>query len=1022
MKISEICIKRPVFATVVNLLLILLGIVCYDRLSVREYPNIDVPVVTVDTNYPGASAEIMESQITKPLEDSLSGIEGIDFIRSISRSERSQITVEFKLDRDPDAAASDVRDRVGRVRGVLPEEIDEPIVAKVEADAQPIMWIAISSDTKSALEVSDFADRIVQDRLQTLTGVANIRIFAARRYAMRLWLDRERMAAQGVTASDIEFAVRRQNVEIPAGRLENINREFTVLAETDLKTPEEFGAIIIKKAANGYLVRVRDVARVELGAEDDRQMARYNQKSAVAIGVVKQSTANPLDVSREVRKAIPQIELIKPEGIDINVSFDSSVFIQESINGVYRTIVEAVILVSLVIFFFLRSVRASIIPLITIPISLIATFSLMYVMGFTVNTLTLLAMVLAIGLVVDDAIVVLENIYRHIEEGMKPIAAAIKGIREIGFAVIAMTLTLAAVFAPVAFTEGRTGKLFIEFALTLAGAVLVSGFTALTLTPVMCSRILKRESEHDRGWKAFAKQFLDSLTMLYKALLTKALGFKYVIVGIALITAAISFALLKSLPSELSPVEDRGVIYGIIIAPEGATIDYTNESALKMEEIFRSVPETAWNFTAIGFPVVNQAFSPLGFKDWSERERSTVEISRELAGKLGAGVTGSLAFPVTPPSLGQRATSRPVDFIIQSSGSYAELQKIVESIQAKVQGNPAIINMDSDLKLNKPEIRLKVNREKLAQAGVEVSEVGRTLETMLGSKKVTRFKLDGEQYEVMLQVEDAERMTPSQLSGIFVRATNGKMVQLRNLLDMEETVAPRELNHFNKLRAVTLSANIGAGHSLGEALTILEDAAREASNEIQIDYGGVSREFKMSSASLFITFMLALGFIYLVLAAQFESYIDPLIIMFSVPLAMAGALIALKLTGGSLNVYSQIGLVTLVGLITKHGIMIVEFANQLQQQGRSIIEAAIESSSIRFRPILMTTLAMVLGAIPLALASGAGAETREQIGWVIVGGMTLGTFLTLFVVPAFYILLARNHQQEADIYSVSSFI
>ena len=1012
MKISEICIKRPVFATVLSLAVMLIGLVSYDRLTVREYPKIDEPVVTVNTTYRGASAEIIESQVTKPLEDSLAGIEGVEVITSISRAESSQISVRFKLEREPDSAAADVRDRVSRVRNKLPDTVDEPVIAKVEADANPIIWLAFSSDSHSALEVTDFASRIVKPRLQTLAGAADVRIFGDRRYAMRIWVDRERLAAYQLTPQDIEDALRRQNVEIPAGRIESEQREFSVVAQTDLQRPEDFAAVVVK-TVNGYPVRIGDLGRVEIGAQSERSTVRFKGRSAVALGVIKQATANPLDLSKALRAELPRITEELPKGMRVDIANDLSIFIDRSIDSVFKTIGEAVILVLLIIFLFLRNLRATLIPLVTIPVSLIGAFALMFVLGFSINTLTLLALVLAIGLVVDDAIVVLENIFRHIEDGMSRMEAALKGAKEIGFAVVAMTITLAAVYAPVAFMTGRTGKLFIEFALTLAGAVLVSGFVALTLSPMMCSLLLRHEEKHGRFYTT-VENFLNWLANGYKGLLQTLLVRRWIVMtGFAIVAggSVLFFSLLKS---ELAPVEDRGVILGVFSAPEGATLDYTDKYARQIEGIYSQTKDVERFFVVAGNPTVSQGISFVGLEDWSKRDRSSAAIAKELFPKF-MGVPGVMAFPVTPPSLGQSPRERPINFVIVTSAPYAELQEVTDAFLAEAGKNPGLTNVDTDLKLNKPELAIEVDREKAADLGIAVDTIGRTLETMLGGRQVTRFKRDGEQYDVIVQVGENLRTTPQDLQSIHVRARDGSMVPLANLVSVRETVSPRELNHFGQRRAVTITANLAPGYTMGEALTFLDGiAARQLKAGYAVDYNGQTREFKQSSASLAITFVLALAFIYLVLAAQFESFRDPFIIMLTVPLSMTGALAALWFTGGTLNVYSQIGLVTLVGLITKHGILIVEFANQMQEKGLAIKEAVIEASVLRLRPILMTTGAMVLGALPLALATGAGAESRQQIGWVIVGGLLLGTFFTLFVVPTVYTLLASRVETEPE--------
>ena len=1006
MRISEICIQRPVFATVLSLVVMLLGLVSYERLSVREYPKIDEPVVTVDTTYRGASAEIIESQVTKPLEDSLAGIEGVEVLSSISRAERSQISVRFKVERNPDSAASDVRDRVSRARAKLPDDVDEPVIAKVEADASPVIWLAFSSDRHSPLEVSDVASRVVKPKLQTLPGMADVRVFGERKFAMRIWLDRTRLAAYQVTPQEVEDALRRQNVEVPAGRIESMKQEFSVVAQTDLQQPEEFERVVIK-SVNGYPVRIRDLGRVEIGAESERTTVRFNGKSAVSLGLIKQTTANPLELAHALWQELPRIEAELPEGMTVHVANDTTVFIDRSIQSVFSTILEAIVLVVAIIFFFLRNLRATLVPLVTIPVSLVGVFTLMLILGFSINTLTLLALVLAIGLVVDDAIVVLENIYRHMENGMSRLQAAMLGAKEIGFAVVAMTITLAAVYAPVAFMTGRTGKLFIEFALTLAGAVLVSGFVALTLSPMMCSILLKHEEKHGRAFVAI-ETFLEALTAAYKRLLSASLARRWLVMVLFALVAATSGLLFKTLKSELAPLEDRSRVVGTLTGPEGATLDYMDTYARQLEAIYAATPEVERYFMVVGNPMVNQGISFVGLLDWKERERSAAAIAKEYFPKFAA-VPGVQAFPILPPSLGQSPRERPINFVIVSSASYAELQQVTSQFLEEIRKNPGLTNVDTDLKLNKPELSVLVDRERAADLGVQVDTVGRTLETMLGGRQVTRFKRDGEQYEVIVQVADVDRSNPEDIRDIYVRGKSGEMIPLANLLSVRETVSPRELNHFAQRRAVTITANLTNGYTLGEALEYMERTARGMLKPgYAVDYNGQSREFKQSSASLAVTFLLALAFIYLVLAAQFESFRDPFIIMLTVPLSMTGALAALYFTGGTLNVYSQIGLVTLVGLITKHGILIVEFANQLQEQGRDLKQAVIEAAELRLRPILMTTGAMVLGAIPLALATGAGAESRQQIGWVIVGGLLLGTLFTLFVVPTVYTLLAAR--------------
>ncbi|MEY4439820.1 MAG: hypothetical protein RIQ36_1284 [Pseudomonadota bacterium] len=1016
MQLPEISIRRPVFATVLSLLIVLVGVVSFTRLNVREYPKIDNPVVTVETKYTGASSAVVESQVTKVLEDSLSGIEGVDVITSISRQEQSQITVNFVLSRDADSAAADVRDKVSRVRQRLPQGIDEPVIAKVEADAFPVIWLSFSADTLNVLQLTDYANRIAKPMLQTAPGASDVRVYGERKYAMRIWLDPDRLSAYKLTPQDVEDALRRSNVEVPAGRIESKLREFNVSTSTDLRTPQEFNGVVIK-SVNGISVRVGDVARVELGPQAERTATRLNGKEAITLGVIRNATANPLDLSAAVRGMIPKIKENLPSGVEIEVANDNSVFIDRSIKAVYQTIVEAAILVALVIFVFLRTLRASIIPLVTIPVCLIGTFALMAMFGFTVNTLTMLALVLAIGLVVDDAIVVLENIYRHIEEGMSPFHAAIKGAKEVGFAVVAMTMTLAAVYAPLAFTPGRTGKLFTEFALALAGSVVVSGFVALTLTPMMCSLMLKHNSkpswfdrtmEHHLVRMSAAYGRVLQWTLSRGVVLGREVSRRWLVVAVMVLAGIGTWTLLKTTKSELAPIEDRGVILTVINGPDGATMEYTTRYTLALEKMAEKYPEFDRIFTVVGNPTVAQGNVFYRAKPWEDRTKSTLEIAREMTPAV-SGLPGVSAFPITPPSLGQPFRERPLNFVILTSDSYQNLAQVVRSFQEEIAKNPGIVSVDTDLRLNKPEISMQVDRERAADMGVSVDQIARAVETMMGGRQVTRFKREGDQYDVIVQTGASGRDTPDDIERVFVRGKGDAMIPLSALITTKEVVVPRELNHFSQRRSASISANLAPNYSLGEAIAFMNATAQKVLKPgYSTDLNGTSREFVKSSGSLVVVFVLALLFIFLVLAAQFESFVDPLVIMLSVPLSMVGALLALQFSGGTLNVFSQIGLITLVGLITKHGILIVEFANQLRAEGMELFAAVTKSATLRLRPILMTTGAMVLGAIPLALASGAGAESRKQIGWVIVGGMSLGTLLTIFVVPTMYTLLARN--------------
>ena len=1007
MTLPELCIRRPVFATVLSLLLVLVGLMAFNRLTVREYPNIDEPQVSVSTGYSGASAEIIESQVTQVLEGSLAGIEGIDTIESTSRAESSRITVRFRAGISINSATSDVRDRVSRVRRALPDEISEPTISKVEADAQPIIFLVLRSTGMSALELTDYVDRFVIDRFKNLDGVADVSINGERRYAMRVWLDPVKLAGYGITVQDVEQAIRSQNIEIPAGRVESTDREFTVLSRTSLGTAEEFARVTIK-AAGGLQVTLGDVAKVELGTADVRRESRYDGQTALSIGIIKQAVANPLDVAKAVNKVLPAINASMPKGTSIEIGFDSTVFIDRSINNVFKTILEAATLVILIILLFLHSFRAAIIPIVTIPVSLITAFAIMYAAGLTINTLTLLAFVLAIGLVVDDAIVMLENIYRHVEEGMKPFDAAMRGAREVAFAVMAMTLTLAAVYAPIAFTPGRTGRLFLEFALTLAGAVVVSGFIALTLTPMMCSKLLKH-SARENIFARVIEGLLKNMDHGYQTALRFVLGLRWLVMLLALGVAGTGGYIFTQLKSELSPTEDRGTIIVTGNAPEGASFSYTQRYSQQVEAILKGFPDIRSALLIVGSGDVTQMNSFARLKDWSERKTSQQDTVQKLLPKLRA-IAGIQASASNPASLGVRGAGKPMQFVIQSSASYAELDKIASQLVEKLKDNPGLADLDTDLRLNKPEVQIEIDRARAADLGLDVTVIGRTLETLLGGRNVSKFQIGSEQYDVTVALPASDRTSPGALSGFFVRGSAGEMVQLSNIMKVHEAVAPRELRRFNQLRAITIQANLAPGYTLGEAISAFNAAAKDVLPDNAVtDLTGQAREFRNASSNLALVFVLALAFIYLVLSAQFESFRDPIMIMLSVPLSMTGALGALYLSGGTLNVYSQIGLVTLIGLITKHGILIVDFANRLQDEGRTRLDAIVEGASLRLRPILMTTAAMVLGAVPLVLATGAGAESRMQIGWVIAGGMTLGTLLTLFVVPCAYSIAGRHN-------------
>ncbi len=839
MQLPEIAIRRPVFATVLSLLVLLVGAVSFTRLAVREYPKIDEPVVTVSVRYPGASAEVIETQVTKPLEDSIAGIDAVDVITSISRAEQSQISVRFRLEKDADAAAAEVRDRTSRVRNKLPQSIDEPVIAKVEADAFPVIWLAFTSDTLSPLQINDLVNRIVKSRLQTVTGVADVRIYGERKYAMRVWLDPDRLAGYRLTTQDVEDAITRSNLELPAGRIESQQREFSVTSQTDLVRPAQFGEIVIK-SVNGFPVKIRDVAQVEEGAADERSSVRLNGRQAISAGVIRQATANPLTLSQGVRDMIPKLKADLPADITIDIANDNSVFIDRSVKNVYHTIGEAILLVALVIFVFLRTIRASIIPIVTIPVSLIGAFALMALFGFTINTLTLLALVLAIGLVVDDAIVMLENIFRHIEEGMDPFSASIKGAREIGFAVITMTLTLVAVYAPLAFTPGRTGRLFVEFALALAGAVLVSGFIALTLTPMMCSKLLRHNPNpnwFDRSMERWLTRLSEGYARVLRWVLlrrwhpggvasgTGLLGLLFqaraIVIGVMLLSALGIAAIWPTMKQELSPLEDRGTILATVNAPDGSTLEYTDRYAKALEKLGQQYPEFDRIFGNVGNPTVSQASVVYRTVDWDDRKRTTLQLAREMAPKFNA-FPGVNAFPITPPSLGQGFRERPLNFVIQTSDSYENLNRVTRQMLDEIAKNPGIVSPDVDLRLNKPELRIEVDRAKAADMGVSVQVVAKALETMLGGRQVTRYKRDAEQYDVIVQTRPSGRSTPEDIASINVRGRGDTMIPLSALIKARESVSPRELNHFGQRRSVSITANLSPDYSLGAGADLHE--------------------------------------------------------------------------------------------------------------------------------------------------------------------------------------------------------
>lgn len=1010
MKISDISIQRPVFAIVINILIILLGIVGLSRMSIREYPNIDMPVISIRTTYSGASPEIIETQVTKAIEDAVTSIDGIDFMTSMSRRGTSFVNITFNPNKNIEEAANDVRDRVARAKYLLPNDVDEPIINKSDSDADPVMVLTLTSDKLSSIELTKLVENNIKPQVELLEGISNLEMWGGRDPVMRVWLDPEKMSAFEISISDIEAALRTQNVEIPAGTIKSNARELAIVAQTDLNSVEEFNNIIVKTTnqngnGNQHIVRLGDLANVELGGIEETSRPRMNGKRGVGIAVIKQSVANPLTISAAIRDILPSLQETLPDDVQLQISSDSSVFINKSLQSVYTTIVEALFFVGLIIFFFLRDWRATIIPMITVPIALIGTLFFMYLLNYSINTLTMLAFVLAIGLVVDDAIVMLENIHRHIEDGLSPIKAAFIGSKEIGLAIVAMTITLAAVFLPLTFTEGRIGKLFIEFAVTLSMAVIISGFTALTLSPMMCSRLLKKDDKKGKLFNYIEDKFV-AFTSGYTKILRWVLPKSILIIIGMIITLAFSYLTYIQLPQMLAPIEDRGFIRISAITPEGATVDFTDRYFTEVEDLLLEELPDATVFVVSG--VASGGIGNITLEDWDFREESQMSTVQKLNKQFQDIALGLRVFASNPQSLGQDSRSKEVEIVIRSTASFEELDQSVTKIMQALNNNPKLMTPDNNLRLNTPQLEVDVDREKLALLGIDVNAVGKALETALGGRNITRFKEGSEQYDVLVQVDPTSRNEPNNLKNIYVRSDKNQMIPLSNFVTIRETVAPQNLHHFNKLRSVTVSANLAQGISQSEGIDIVENAILDVMPDSLLDYTGGAREFKSSGNAMIGIFLLALLFIYLVMAAQFESWIDPFIILLSVPLAALGALLALYLTGNSMNIYSQIGLVTLVGLITKHGILLVEFANQLQDAGKDKLTAIIESASLRLRPILMTTGAMILGSVPLALASGAGAESRTTIGWVIVGGLGLGTFLTVFIVPSMYLLLSRH--------------
>ena len=1013
MILSDLSIRRPVFATVMSLLLVVLGVIAYTRLTLRELPAIDPPIVSVEVNYPGASAAVVETRITQVLEDSLSGIEGVETIESRSRNGEGSISIEFSLSRDIEAAANDVRDAVSRVLDRMPPEADPPEIEKAESDAEVVIWLNMRSSRMDTMQLTDYAHRYVVDRLSALDGVSRVRVGGEQRYAMRIWLDSDALAARGLTVAQVQAALQRENVELPAGALESTDRDFTLRVQRGYREPGDFARMTLAKGDDGYLVRLGDVARVERGSEERRAYYRSNGEPNIGLGIVKTSTANSLDVARAARAVAEEIQTSLPEGTRIFVAFDSTVFIGAAIERVFLTLFEAMLLVVVVIYLFLGSVRSAVIPAVTIPVCLVTAFAALWAFGFTINLLTLLAVVLCIGLVVDDAIVVVENIQRRADQGEPPLVAARRGTAQVAFAVIATTAVLVAVFLPVGFMEGNTGRLFRELSVALASAVAISAFVALTLTPMMSSKLIRPHTE-PVGLNAWIQGRLNRLSAAYRRQVERTIGRPLIFGAVLVASAILSFVLFHLVPKELAPGEDRGAFFIMFEGPEGAGFDYTVSQIQKVEQLMSGMvgddkpiqrinTRVPGGFGASEEMHTGQAIVFL--QDWDKRDISTDEVVGQLRGELAA-IPTIRAIPRIRTGLARSGGSALQ--VVLGGPDYVELVDWRDRMLARMGDNPGLREADSDYKATRPQLHVEINFERAADLGVSTAEIGTTLETMMGSRRVTTFVENGEEYDVVLQAEPDDRATPSNLENLYVRSQrSGQLVPLSSLVTLTEVAEPGSLNRFNRLRAITLSANLMPGYTLGEALDWMERTAAEELPEIaQLDYKGESREYRRAGGAVLFTFAMALLIVYLVLAAQFESFIHPFVIMLTVPLAVLGALIGLWVSGSTLNLFSQIGIVMLVGLAAKNGILIVDFANQLRDEGRTVRQAIVEAAAVRLRPILMTSIATIMGAMPLVLSGGPGSASRSTIGVVVIFGVAFSTLLSLFVVPSFYALLA----------------
>ena len=1016
MSLYSLSIRRPVLAIVMSVVIVLFGIISFRYLGVREYPSVDPPIISVSTNYRGANADVIESQITEPIEEAVNGVEGIRTLTSVSREGRSTVTVEFGLDTNLERAANDVRDRVSRAVGTLPPDADPPIVSKADADSQPIVFLNIKSDQRNLLELSEIAEEMFKERLQTIEGVASVDIWGEKTYAMRLWLDPARLAAYRLSPLDVRNALQRENVELPSGRIEGETVELTVRTLGRLETVDDFNALIIKEEG-GRKVRLRDVGVAELGPENERTVLKRDGIPMVGVVLRPQPGANYIAITDAFYERIEQIERDLPADLELGIGFDVTDFIRESVAEVQQTIFIAILLVILVIFLFLRDWRTTVIPVVVIPVALIGAFFIMYLAGFSINVLTLLGIVLAIGLVVDDAIVVVENIYAKVEGGLEPSEASVVGTREIFFAVIATTLALVAVFLPILFLGGLTGRLFREFGMTLAGAVIISSFVALTLTPMLSSKLLKRRAQQPRFYR-MTEPFSRRLEDAYRDALATFMAHRW----LALPTVAASLGLIvlffNVLPEELAPAEDRGRLRMFASAPEGATYEYMDAY---MDDLIRAVQDEAPEMNAMisvtspGFGAsssVNTGFAFVILPDAAERDRTQTQIAGAVQARLGE-LTGARTFVSEPQSIGNTRGGLPVQFVLQAP-NLDRLKEVLPTFLERAQQDPTFTFVDVNLKFNKPELRVEIDRDRARAAGVDALDIAQTLQLGLSAQRIGFFIRDGKQYQVIGQVGRQDRDETQDLRSLYVRNALGQPVQLDNLVDVYEESSPPQLFRFDRYVSATVSAGLAPGQTIGDGIQAMEGIADEVLDEsFTTALAGPSRDFAESSSSLLFVFALALALVYLILAAQFESFRDTFIIMLTVPLALAGALFALWYFNQSLNIFSQIGMIMLIGLVTKNGILIVEFANQRRAAGLDVLTAIREGAARRFRPVLMTTISTVLGILPIALALGAGAESRVPMGIAVIGGLVIGTLLTLFVIPAMYTYLTGRSVPEA---------